>query len=129
MTTPTTNRAARRAAVGAPAPTPPLRPLPDLRSPLWRAFMAGYDAGIGSGIPIGYRQAQADEAAAWARLRPLLRDLRRTPSLAERRRREAEMHARTPALTPGQIRARAYASWGLPAPAITTTTEATGEAA
>jgi hypothetical protein len=129
MTTPTTNRAGRRAAVGAPAPARPPRPLPDLRSPLWRAFMAGYEAGIGSGIPIGYRQAQADDAAAWARLRPLLRGITQRPSLAERRRRQDEMHARTPALTPGQIRARAYASWGLPDPSTATTTAATGQAA
>jgi hypothetical protein len=124
MTTPTTNRTGRRAAVGAPAAARPLRPLPDLRSPLWRAFLAGYEAGIGSGISIGYRQAQADEAAAWARLRPLLRGITHRPSLAERRRRQAGMHARTPALTPDQIRARAYASWGLPDPST-----ATGEAA
>lgn len=96
-------------------------PLPAAGDPLWRAYISGYGAGLREGIAVGRRQVEAEEWAVWKAFVNRVRAAGRSTGPLTHAEHSAWVRARQRAaggdLTPEQIRARAYASWGLPLPA------------
>jgi hypothetical protein len=86
------------------------RPTPDPATwtpEQWRIWLAGYTRGVESGAHIGYADADADMAAAWAQTAATIRAIGRRPGPLGPPRSEYT----TPAETAAEIHARARASW------------------
>jgi hypothetical protein len=105
---------------------------PTTTGPAWRAFTAGYEAGIVAGIGLGRAQVSQEiadaatfphetprtashEATLWA-----ADGLSRAEWIARRQAERAAARAeyQGPSLTGGQIRENAYQSWGLTDPRV-----------